>query len=99
MPSRQLVTHIAEVLPVRKVTFAIDKAPSVAEREKQRLGSPERRAYSLQWHAQRRREGRKAAGSGVIAPLSYRQQIARDILAKRPAALESAAPYGRKRRK
>lgn len=94
-----LITHIAEIPTVRKITFETRRSQTSNERERRRLQSRERADYSQAWHARRRREGRKAEGSGQIAGLTYRAQLARQALAQSHATIDGKTAKQRKRRR
>ena len=52
------------------------------------------KAYNLEYRASQQRPCR-SAGSGQIAPLPYRQQLARELLAKSGKVLEAGAESGK----
>lgn len=93
---RNLVTHIAEVHRARTIHFPETPPAQLSGYPSQRPDVARER--TREWRQARNWTERKSEGSGVVAPLTYRQQITRERLAESPLRVEDAPKY-RKRKK
>jgi hypothetical protein len=81
---KNICTHITEIIRPRLITFEHRREPDGKRETRYESHKAEnRRKYAAIYRQQDRWTGIRSEGSGVIAGLTYRQQLAREAIARK----------------